>query len=79
MSLKTELEKYFENGMYPFVKDTMKQNIANILSDASIYDEQPLDTPDDVKTEFLDNILLRLLRIKEANDKFSNIFNNKNC
>ena len=75
MSLRTELENYFDNAVYPFVKNTMKQNIAKLLNDATLYDELPNDISDKKSEELLNDILSRLQRIKTANDKFSNIFN----
>jgi len=78
MSLRTELENYFENAVYPFVKNTMKQNISKLLDDATFYDNLPNDISDDKSEELLNDILSRLQRIKVANDKFSNIFKELN-
>ena len=78
MSLRTELENYFENAVYPFVKNTMKQNISKLLDDATFYDNLPNDISDDKSEELLNDILSRLQRIKVANDKFSNIFKGLN-
>jgi cobalamin biosynthesis Mg chelatase CobN len=75
MPLKTELENYFNNSVYPSVKDTMRQNIAKMLQDADLYDNLPDDISDDVKTELLNDINSRLLRIKEANNALSTVYN----
>ena len=75
ITLRKQLEDYFNNGIYPCVRKSMSSEINSILLDATNYDNIPSDMPDKTKTEYLNNILSRLEKVKIINDNFSLIFN----
>lgn len=75
ITLRKQLEDYFNNGIYPYVRKSMSSEINSILLDATNYDNIPSDMPDKTKTEYLNNILSRLEKVKIVNDNFSLIFN----
>ena len=74
ITLRKQLEDYFNNGIYPYVRNTMKENIKQLLNDAETFDSIPDNTSDKIKNDVLDSIYNRLLVIKNANDRFADVF-----